>query len=214
MNASRERSSGRAVPVIGVAGGIGSGKSSVARILGSLGALVSDSDAQIRDALKTEEVKRVLTGWWGEGVLDEHGEVDRSAVARIVFADPAQRERLEGLLHPYALRAREETIRRAEREGAPAVVVDAPLLFEAGLDRTCDAVIFVDTPRETRLARLRETRGWDEQELDRREKAQLPLEHKRENSDYVVINTGDERDLRTRVEAVFAQIKQAFTPRP
>lgn len=208
------RSSGRSIPVVGIAGGIGSGKSTVARALQSLGALVSDSDLQIRAALETQDVKRTLAQWWGEGVLDSDGDVDRSAIAKIVFNDPSQRERLEELLHPYALRARTAMIEKGEREGAACVVIDAPLLFEVGLDEECDAVIYVDTPREIRIARLRETRGWSEEELDRREKAQLPLEHKRQNSDHVVINEGDERDLREQVDAVLARILSEFNPRP
>ena len=214
MTGAPERSSGASIPVVGIAGGIGSGKSSVARELASLGALVSDSDAQIREALETHAIRAELRRWWGEGVLDEDGRVDRSAVARIVFNDPGERERLERLLHPYALRARERIIERGERDGAPCVVIDAPLLFEAGLDAGCDAVIFVDTPRETRVERLRESRGWDEGELDRREKAQLPLEQKRAKSDYVVVNEGDEADLRAQVQHTLARIREAFFRHP
>ncbi len=210
-SAPQARSSGRAIPVVGIAGAIGSGKSSVARALASLGALVSDSDAQIRLALETDAVKRTLVEWWGDGVLDERGSVDRSKIARIVFNDPEQRARLEALLHPYALRARDELIEQGEREGAPCVVIDAPLLFEAGLDSECDAVVFVDASREIRLGRLRKNRGWDESELDRREKAQLPLEHKRRNSDHVILNEGDEADLHERVRALLAQIRLAFS---
>ena len=75
-------------------------------------------------------------------------------------------------------------------------------------------MIFVDAAREIRQARLQETRGWSERELERREKAQLPLEHKRQNSDHVVINEGDERDLREQVDAVLARIRSDFNPRP
>lgn len=214
MTRPPQRSSGASVPVIGIAGGIGSGKSSVARHLASLGALVSDSDAQIREALQTQPVRDELRRWWGQRVFDESGRIDRSAVARIVFADPRERERLEALLHPYALRARERVIEQGEREGAPCVVIDAPLLFEAGLDAGCDAIIFVDTPREIRLQRLRATRGWDEQELDRREKAQLPLEQKRARSEYTLVNEGDEAALREQVRHTLALIREAFLSRP
>jgi len=206
-----QRSSGRSIPVIGIAGGIGSGKSSVARALGTLGALVSDSDLQIRAALETKDVQETLRSWWGDRAMTSDADVNRSAVAKIVFNDPAERERLETLLHPYALRARTTLIERAERERAPCVVIDAPLLFEAGLDGECDAVIFVDAAPETRLARLRETRGWDQIELIRREKAQLPLEQKRSNSDHVIINEGEEADLLDSVRAVLTQIRQDFS---
>lgn len=208
MTASR--SGGRRVPVIGLAGGIGSGKSAVARAFAALGCLVTDSDAQTRAALERDEVRRELVSWWGEGVLDGSGAIDRSRVAHIVFADAGQRARLEALLHPFARRARDEVIARAERENAPAVVIDAPLLFEAGLDAECDRVIFVETPRGTRLARVREARGWDPAEVDRREKAQLPLEEKRRRSDDILVNAGREEDLIPRVEALLSEIRKAF----
>ncbi len=210
MSETTRRTSGRSIPVIGIAGGIGSGKSSVARALASLGALVSESDVQIRAALETEDIKRTLEQWWGAEVFNDSGDIDRSAIAKIVFNDPQQRTRLEALLHPYALLARTALIEQGEREGVPAVVIDAPLLFEADLDAECDAIIYVDTPRETRVKRLQETRGWDEQELARREKAQLPLEQKRKKSDHVLINEGDEADLHSKVRSLLARIRQAF----
>ncbi len=208
--APRGRRSGRLVPVIGLAGGIGAGKSAVARALASLGCLVTESDAQTRAALADEAVRHTIVEWWGEGVLDAGGAIDRSALARIVFNDPRERARLETLLHPFAHRARDEIIERAEREHAPAVVIDAPLLFEAGLDAGCDRVVFVDAPRELRLERVRTTRGWDADELDRREKAQLPLEDKRRRSDDILVNAGHEEDLIPRVEALLSEIRQAF----
>lgn len=192
--------------VIGIAGGIGAGKSSVARALAALGCIVVDSDAEARAALRRPEVRDEIVEWWGRGVLDSKGEVDRGAVARIVFADPSERARLEGLVHPLIRRTREQAKEEARRAGAPAVVLDAPLLFEAGLDRECDAVIFVDAPREARLARVGRTRGWDEAEFTRREKSQAPLEEKRRRADYVVVNDGGEDELQPRIAAVFERI--------
>lgn len=189
----------RARPVvIGLAGGIGAGKSRVARELERLGCLVIDSDAQARDALRREEVKRELVSWWGEGILDDQGHVDRSRVAKIVFQDPSERERLEELIHPLVKRSRAELIEAAGDR--PAIVIDAPLLFEAGVDAECDEVWFVDAPREARVERVRETRGWDENELARRESAQMPLDEKRRRSTRVIANAGPEAGLRRAVE--------------
>lgn len=181
----------RGVPVIGLAGGIGAGKSAVARVTAELGCAVSDSDALAREALEREDVRTQLVSWWGEGVIGTDGKVDRGAVARIVFGDDEQRLRLEGLVHPLVRVSRGEAIARARDAGARAFVIDAPLLFEAGLDAECDVVVFVDAPRELRLARVREHRGWDEAELDRREAAQLAVEEKRRRADVVVLNDGD-----------------------
>lgn len=206
MSEQRAGSEKASALVIGLAGGIGSGKSSVARAFASLGCLVIDSDAEVRTLLTRGEVKRELVSWWGEGVLNDAGEVDRGAVARIVFTDASQRARLEGLLHPMLRTNREAMKRRARDAGAPALILDAPLLFEAGLDTECDAIVFVDTPRQTRLDRVRRGRGWSEEELDRREKSQLPLEEKRSRSDYVLRNYGDPASLEGEVSRLLARM--------
>ncbi|MEQ8850395.1 MAG: dephospho-CoA kinase [Phycisphaerales bacterium] len=198
--------------VLGIAGGVGSGKSTVARAFERRGFLVSDSDAQTGAVLRSQEVKDQLRAWWGEGVIGSDGEVDRSAVARIVFASEDERRRLEGLIHPRLHKTRRALIARVGRLGAPGVIIDAPLLFEAGVDAECDAVVFVETPRETRLERVRASRGWDEAELDRREKAQMPLERKRERSDYVIINAGHADDLDREVSRVLEAIRTDRSP--
>lgn len=206
MSTVREGSASASPLVIGLAGGIGSGKSTVARAFAALGCVVIDSDAEVRKLLMRDGVKKELASWWGPGVLDAKGEVDRGFVARIVFTDPAQRERLEGLLHPMLRTNRESMKRQAAQAGAPALILDAPLLFEAGLDAECDAVVFVDAPRDLRLARVREGRGWTEGELDRREKSQMPLEDKRSRSDYVLRNDGDEGSLSGEASRLLRQM--------
>lgn len=193
--------------IIGLAGGVGSGKSTVARAFERLGCVVSDSDRDTDAVLARQPTRDQLRAWWGPDVISPDGSVNRSAVARIVFNDPEQRRRLEGLIHPQVRAARDDRIAEAARSGAPAVIIDAPLLFEAGLDADCDAVVYVDAPREVRLDRVQRTRGWDAAELDRREKAQLPLERKRSGSDYVVINTGGADQIDQQVESVLRAIR-------
>lgn len=198
------------IAVVGIAGGVGSGKSAVARMLGELGCVVVDSDARAKAALERPDVREQLRAWWGAGVFRADGTVDRAKIADIVFAAPAERARLEGLIHPLVRAERGELIREAAAGGAKAVIVDAPLLFEAGVDRECDAVIFVDAPREVREERVRSTRGWSPEELNRREAAQWPLDRKRAASTVVVVNDGDEATLRGRVgealDRVLAQL--------
>jgi dephospho-CoA kinase len=179
-------------PIIGIAGGIGSGKSRVARLFGELGCAVIDSDQQVAEAYAREDVRKTLNQWWGEGVFKEGGQLNRAAVAARVFSDPGERARLEGLIHPLVARARDEAMRRAARDPqVVAFVWDTPLLFEVGLNADCDAVVFVDAPRDLRLARLRRSRGWDAAELARRENLQWPLDRKRHLSDDIVANTAD-----------------------
>ena len=205
---SRSGDTPQPVPVIGLVGGVGSGKSAVARAFEKLGCVVSDSDKAVREVLARPEVVDTLVCWWGEGILDSEKQVDRKKVADRVFKDPFERRRLEALVHPLVRENRGDLIARARSSGAKGVVVDAPLLFEAGVDAECDAVVFVDAKRSVRLGRVREHRGWDEAELDRRENAQMPLEEKRRRSDHVLPNNGTLDELESRAAKLLASIRK------
>ncbi len=181
-------------PVIGLVGGIGAGKSAVAAAFARHGCLVIDSDKEAKAALDLPQVRDQLVDWWGPEVLDADGRVDRSKVAAIIFSDPDERARLESVVHPLVKSRRGEVIERARAEGKSGVIIDAPLLLEAGSDAECDVVVFVDAPRERRLERIR-ARGWDEAELARRESAQLGLDEKRRRSDFVIDNSGPVGEL-------------------
>lgn len=194
--------------VIGVAGGIGSGKSAVAEELAKRGAVVIDSDRESKAALARPEVRDRLVEWWGPSMLSPEGGVDRQAVARVVFADPVQRERLESLIHPLIKASRQEQIARARARGAAFVVIDAPLLYEAGVDRECDRVIFVDAPLAQRIQRVASTRGWSESDLVAREKVQVPLEEKRRRADDIIVNDADREALARRVGDLLEHIRR------
>jgi dephospho-CoA kinase len=203
------------LPVLGLAGGIGAGKSTVARALADEGCVVADSDQLARQAYNDPEIRRQLVAWWGDRVRDCHAchaepdslppPVDRRAIAAIVFEHPAERARLEALIHPWIARAR-AALFAAAPAGTRALVIDAPLLFETGLDRQCDRVIFVDSSPETRLARVRATRGWDTAELGRREAAQWPLGRKRAFSTDLVHNDGDIMEVRRQLKPLLARL--------
>jgi dephospho-CoA kinase len=126
-------------------------------------------------------------------------------IAAIVFDSPAERARLEALLHPWIAKRRAELFAAAP-PGTRALVIDAPLLFEVGLDAQCSAVIYVDSPLETRLARVRATRGWSPADLARREDAQWPLDRKRASAHHVIHNDGDPASLRAQVCAVLDEV--------
>lgn len=195
------------LPVIGLVGGIAAGKSKVAEILRDLGCLVCDSDALGREALRDPVIKGELRRWWGEGVFDETGEVSRPAVANIVFKDAAERARLEALTHPW-IESRRRALFASAPPGTKALVIDAPLLLEAGIDRECDRIIFVDSPRALRLDRVKRKRGWTEEELNRREASQLPLDEKRRRAHDVVVNDGDRNRLAQSVSTVLEKVLQ------
>ncbi len=193
------------IPVIGLCGGIGAGKSAVAGILADLGCVVSDSDRDAREVLADPEVLEVLRGWWGDDVVGTDGRLDRSRIAGRVFGDDSERARLEGLVHPRLHRLREARFRAAAAD-TRALVIDAPLLFEAELDAQCDAVLFIDAPLRRRLDRVVSGRGWDEAELHRREGAQIPLDEKRSRATHVIENHGTAMELEARVRTVLDRI--------
>lgn len=198
-------------PIIGLTGGIGSGKSTVAGILAEQGCFVVDSDQLARQALEQPEIRDMLVSWWGSAILDSDGLIDRSKVASIVFSSLDERKRLESLVHPWI-----EKQRLSLFESAPpktlALVIDAPLLIEAGLHADCDAVLYVDTDRETRLARLAKSRKWDENELARREVSQLPLDDKRSIAHHIVENKGDLQSLTGTVRRILSEIVNSHRP--
>ena len=197
-------------PIIGLAGGIGAGKSSVARILESLGAAVIDSDQQVRELYRDPQVVSKLREWWGDRVIGRNGGVDRQAVAAIVFKVPAELERLERLLYPRLACRREETIDVLQQDPrVRAIVLDSPKLYEVGLDRICDAVIFVDADWTVRSKRVVVSRGWDLVQLQQREKLLISLDRKRAMADHVVENHADTAALRGETRRVFSSILSA-----
>jgi len=198
-------------PIIGIAGGIGSGKSFVASLFAEAGCHVIDSDAQVRAAYNDPQVRQTIESWWGPKVRRPDGSVDRAWIAEKVFADPAERQKLENLLHPQISAARVVEMEKvAHDQKVLAFVWDAPLLFEAGLRQLCDVVVFVDSPLETRLKRVGETRGWGPQELATRENSQWPLDKKHKLSDYTVTNAADAAPVRDQVRELLPRILAKF----
>jgi len=187
-------------PVIGLAGGIGAGKSMVAALLAELGAAVVDSDAIARAILSDPGVAETLRNWWGDSVLDAQGRIDRRRVGDRVFTESSCRDRLEQLLHPLVAQERGRLIERYRADPAVrAIVIDSPLLFETGLDRACDVVWFVHAERLIRTERVTASRSWTPEELDRREKLQKPLDFKQAKADYSIVNNSGIDDLRPQV---------------
>jgi dephospho-CoA kinase len=191
------------IPLLGLTGAPGAGKSTVARELAALGCVVSDSDALARAAFDDPEIRTAVQALFGT--------TDRRAIADIAFADPAARARLEGLIHPW-IAARRAAAFAAAPAGTRALVIDAPLLLEAGLGAGCDRVIFVDCPLEIRQSRVAAGRGWTAAELARREAAQWPLDRKRASAHHVVRNDGDPASLRAQVRAVLDEVCPPGSP--
>lgn len=193
--------------VIGMAGGIASGKSLVAGILGDLGAKVVDSDRLAHEELSDPEVIAAFRSWWGRGVCTPDGLIDRRAMSDIIFEEPAQRLRMEAYLYPRLERRRLQMMEAFDDEpSVRAIVVDSPLLYEVGLDKICDVVVFTEADRLVRLGRATKRRGWTEQEFDRREKLQESVDTKGQAADYRVVNNSTVDALRAQVEPLFERL--------
>ena len=188
--------------VVGILGGIGSGKSLVAKQLGQMGAEVFSADEAGHQALSDPAVMETLVDRWGDSTLDSNGHLDRQAIAERVFKGPeADRERefLEGLTHPWIARQMNLFVERLRQRGdVPLVVIDAALLVEAGWDTACDKLLFVEVDDETRWDRCRE-RGWSRQQWVAREASQLSIDEKRSHASLVIDNNSDPDSLRSRL---------------
>lgn len=192
--------------MIGLLGGIASGKSRVAALLAEAGAVVLDADVEARAALAEPDVVAQLRERHGDAILGVDGAIDRARLARATFGHPEHLAHLEQLLHP---RVRERLERRLDdelaRRAAPAIVLDVPLLLEtAPFAQRCDLLLFIESPAPERRRRTVARRGWDEDELARRERHQLAPEEKRRRADVVLRNDGTEGELRDRLFAWLA----------
>ncbi len=182
------------IPIIGLTGGIGSGKSFVAREFERQGATVIDADQLGHRVLELPEIRAAARNRWGAEIFDPSGQIDRQRLAQIVFAPTAQGAEelayLEELSHRRIRQMVEQQVAELiERPDVPAIVVDAPLLVEAGWNGFCDKIVYVEAPREVRSNRAK-ARGWSQEDFDRREQRQESLAVKRGLADVVIDNSG------------------------
>ncbi len=194
-------------PVIGVVGGIGAGKTTVAGEFGKLGCHVIDGDAIGHEILNDRQVKNKVRKHWGQNVFDEQDRINRGALGRIVFSDPAQMAELNRITHPHIRWRMREQIRTAEKSPrVPAAVLDAAVLFEAGWDKMCTHTVFVDADEQTRRRRTEANKGWSRRRWKNGENLQISLDKKRSMCDYTINSSSDESHLPRQVRDVFKQI--------
>jgi dephospho-CoA kinase len=192
--------------IVGIVGGIGSGKSLVAGELVKHGGYLIAGDALGHEALRQPHIKQQVVERWGREVLDEEGEIKRRCLGHKVFADPEALRALEALVFPWiGTRIREEIARARLGTALPMIVLDAAVMMEAGWDKNCDRVIFVDAPREARLQRLLAQRGWSAEEVLARERSQLPVDDKRRRADAVIDNSQAPAQVAEQVETLLRQ---------
>lgn len=194
-----------AKPTLGLIGGIGAGKSAATKCFAARGGAVIDADALGHEALEQPAIKAALVNRWGERVMKPDGRLDRRAIGGIVFADANERAVLEAAVFPYiGGRVREEIAKAQANPAARFVVLDAAVMLEAGWHE-CDKVVYVDAPRELRLARLAARSGWTEADLAAREAAQWPAEQKKARADAVIVNDAGPERLQEQVDRLLAE---------
>jgi len=192
--------------LVGLTGGIGSGKSTVARMLERLGAVLIDADDLARRAIeKGTPGHELVLQEFGRGILTPSREIDRERLASLVFADPDARRRLESIVHPEVARMVAELV-EPHRTTDHIVVYVVPLLVENRLQDTFDVVVTVSAGEDTRLSRLTGDRGMSEDAVRSRMAAQTSDLEKEEVADFVVRNTGDLSDLESNVKEIWARI--------
>lgn len=195
---------------VGLTGGIGSGKSEVARILESLGAYIIDTDRLAREAVAPgSDGLHQIARTWPRVVCEGH--LDRSALAEIVFHDPTARDRLNAIVHPHVRRLADE----AERYASPdqLIVHVVPLLFETGYDQRVEASILVFAPEAARVARVVKRDRLSESQVRARIAAQIEPEQARERAGYCIENDGDLRHLKERTQAVYDALTATQRPK-
>jgi dephospho-CoA kinase len=198
---------------VGLTGGIGSGKSSVTRLLAARGAVVIDADLVAREVVEpgTRGLRRIVEEF-GEDVLTEDGRLDRARLGAVVFADGDRRAALNAIVHPLVGERTAELLEQARRQGARVVVHDVPLLVENGLAGMYDAVVVVAASPQTQLDRLVRLRGMDEQEARQRIAAQAPLADKLAVATHVIDNDGPRDRLEPQVDLLWVSLDADSEP--
>jgi dephospho-CoA kinase len=187
-------------PVVGLIGAIGSGKSRVAAEFARHGGQIVSGDHLGHQALLKPEVRAQVVDRFGSGIHGEDGEIDRRKLGAVVFNDPAALRALESIVLPLIERGIIEEIRIAQADpNVKFVILDAAILLEAGWNRFCNRIVYVDAPLAIRLSRLAQQRGWNDKEVEVRSRAQLPLNEKQDRADATIDNAGTPEALARQI---------------
>ncbi len=194
--------------VVGLTGNAASGKSSVAQLLAARGATIIDADVLARIAVEPgTPAHRAIVARWGKKMLLPDGTLDRAALRHVVFAEPAELEALNAIVHPAVAKLRDHELAAANKRGDRIVICDIPLLFEKKLQSDYDVIVLVDAPKEVRLERLTTRRGMPHDDAMHMIAAQMPAELKRAQADYIIENDSDQRSLSRSVDEVWAALE-------
>jgi dephospho-CoA kinase len=193
-------------PIVGIIGGIGSGKSTVAAELGKLGCEVIDADKIAHELLEKKSVKEKIIKYFGPEILNSKGYIDRRKLAEIVFADARKITSLNKVIHPLVLKKTEEFIEKYNsQKNVTAIVLDMPLLVETGWEKRCDTLIFVDCKEEIRAKRAQKL-GFSKKQIKIRENFQISLDKKAKLTDNTIENNSGFSTLVRQVADIFSYI--------
>jgi len=193
-------------PIIGILGGIGSGKSTVAAEFAKLGCKVIGADEITHELLDEPTVKEEVVGLFGRAILDSTEKIDCEKLAEVVFADAEKLSSLNRIIHPLVLQRAEELIEQYNRQNqVKAIVLDMPLLVEVGWDKRCDRLIFVDCEQKLRLDRAKKM-GFDKNQVKIRENFQISLDNKANVADNTINNNSDFSALAKQVTDIFSYV--------
>jgi len=196
--------------IAGLTGGIATGKSTVSSILREAGAIIIDADAIARDAVKKDlpawhEIVRIF----GKEILLPDGEIDRVRLGDIIFKDASKKEILNKIVHPHVIQRVAEMIEEIGKESPGSIVIlDVPLLIEAGMDKGLEDVILVYTPEWIQIERLIERDGISDEDALLRVRSQMPIEKKREFATIIIDNSGTPEATKKRTLEVFDSLKK------
>ncbi len=194
------------IKVIGITGGIASGKSTVAKMLGSLGASVINADKICHQLINTEEIREKISKKWGNNVQNKDGKINRRTLGKIVFADKAKLLTLNRIIHPKVIKQIKSQISElTDKDKTNVIVLDAALLVESNLTNLCDTILFVDARKHICTKRARKSRKWPLHETTKREKFQYSMRKKKEMADIIINNNSSKLNTLNQVKDFWNQ---------
>jgi len=194
-------------PIIGIVGGICSGKSTVANEFAKLGCKIIDADKIAHELLQKKDVKEKIVNLFGQNILNSTGKIEHQKLADVVFADTEKLSSLNKIIHPLILKGAEELIKQYNSQiEVKAIVLDMPLLIEVGWAKRCDRLIFIDCEQKKRIDRAKKMGIFNENQIKIRENFQISLDNKANIADNVVDNNSDFSTMVRQVADIFSYI--------
>ncbi|MED1722070.1 dephospho-CoA kinase [Brevibacillus parabrevis] len=194
--------------ILGLTGGIATGKSTVTGMLRERGIPVIDADQIAREVVEPgKPAYEAIVRHFGKDILLEDGQIDRKGLGEIVFSDESERQKLNAIVHPEVRRVMREEAEAAEANGADIVFMDIPLLFESKLQHMVEKIVVVYAPGDMQLARMMERDELEEEQAQKRLRAQFPIDQKKLEADFLIDNSFSREETERQVEALLAEIR-------